>query len=483
MMNNQNYIPMTFDKSHIITLGRRMYKESINLIRELVNNSYDADATRVDIELTQNKISVIDNGSGMQLEDLHNYFKIGSQVKKNLKITPKYKRKVIGEIGIGKFSSLGATNKFELVTKKGNFKARIIFDQIEFQRSLDNWEIPYELLQPHRDETDGTRITLYDIEQNFTPQEIADRLRTSVPLDAKNFEVFINGKKIEPIFIKGKRVFIDLNSSFGKITGQLIISDKALPFSEIGIICTVKDVMITRSLFGFEDYGHGSRRITGKVNADFLEFTSDRSDFLINTSEYKEFYKLMREEVKKIIKQLKSREDEKKILQSRRALSKATQILRNTFQKLPEYLKDMKVAVSKTHTGKSEEENVVSYNWRPKRENEKESEVSTQHRKKHYNIAHITPATESKVLKNIRTDLGFNFGFVNEGENGPPSYYYGNTIYVNRQHTLYVKNSKNIDEETKHLVQILIAEAIMLTQPADLRQYYERQIDALTIAY
>ena len=482
-MKNNHSIPMTFDKSHIVTLGRRMYKESINLIRELVNNSYDADATRVDIELTQNKISVSDDGSGMNLDDLHNYFKIGSQVKKSLKVTPKYQRKIIGEIGIGKFSSLGASNKFELITKKGNFKSRIIFDQDEFQKSLDNWEVPFELLKPKIDEPDGTKVILYDIEQQFTPQEIADRLRTSVPLDAKNFEVYINGKKIDPVFIKGKRTSISIECQFGQISGQLIISDKALPFTEIGIVCTVKGVMINRSLFGFEDYGHGSRRITGKINADFLDFTSDRSDFLINTPQYKEFYKLMREEVKKLIHQLKSKEDEKKIMQSRRALSKATQLLRKTFQKLPEYLKEMKVAVSKSHSGISDEEDVLSSSWRMKKDKTQETKTKTNPGKKHYNIAHITPATESKVLKNIRTDLGFNFGFVNEGENGPPSYYYGDTIYVNRQHSLYIRNAKNIDDETRHLVQILIAEAIMLTNPADLRQYYERQIEVLTVAY
>ena len=74
-------IPIIFDKSHIITLGKKMYTKSIDLIRELVNNSYDADATEVRITLLKDKIIVEDNGSGMAYEDLEQYFTIGSKEK------------------------------------------------------------------------------------------------------------------------------------------------------------------------------------------------------------------------------------------------------------------------------------------------------------------------------------------------------------------------------------------------------------------
>ena len=49
------YLPVTVDKSHLITIGERLYSESIELIRELVNNAYDAVVydlcVRVDIEI------------------------------------------------------------------------------------------------------------------------------------------------------------------------------------------------------------------------------------------------------------------------------------------------------------------------------------------------------------------------------------------------------------------------------------------------
>ncbi len=54
------YLPVTVDKSHLITIGERLYSESIELIRELVNNAYDADATEVDIKITDESIEVKD---------------------------------------------------------------------------------------------------------------------------------------------------------------------------------------------------------------------------------------------------------------------------------------------------------------------------------------------------------------------------------------------------------------------------------------
>jgi len=40
-----NTLKVTVDKSHIVTIGEKLYGESVELIRELVNNAYDADAT------------------------------------------------------------------------------------------------------------------------------------------------------------------------------------------------------------------------------------------------------------------------------------------------------------------------------------------------------------------------------------------------------------------------------------------------------
>lgn len=64
-MANQSTIPITFDKSHLATIGSRLYSESLDLIRELVANAYDADATKVKITTIEDGLVVEDNGEGM----------------------------------------------------------------------------------------------------------------------------------------------------------------------------------------------------------------------------------------------------------------------------------------------------------------------------------------------------------------------------------------------------------------------------------
>jgi len=136
-----DYIPVKFDKSHLVTIGTRLYSESLDFIRELVANAYDADATWVKISLLENGLIIEDNGEGMDREGLKQYFTIGSLYKKTNTISPKFKRNRIGEFGIGKFSVLSFCSRFELFTKKNSYAATVVFDRNDFEQK-DNWNIP-----------------------------------------------------------------------------------------------------------------------------------------------------------------------------------------------------------------------------------------------------------------------------------------------------------------------------------------------------
>lgn len=65
MSQTPQKIKVTVDKSHLFTLSEKMYWESIEFIRELVSSAYDADATEVFVMIGDDKITVKDNGSGM----------------------------------------------------------------------------------------------------------------------------------------------------------------------------------------------------------------------------------------------------------------------------------------------------------------------------------------------------------------------------------------------------------------------------------
>jgi len=478
-------IDVIFDKSHITTLGKKMYAKSIDLIRELVNNSYDADASKVNILLTKSKIEVEDNGSGMDLSGLRQYFTIGSQEKVINSISSKYKRKRIGELGIGKFASLGVASKFEVITQRADFAASVVFDQHEWDNYQSDWSVPCKVSNIPLLDHEGTKISLYDIKQDFSPQEVANRLRVSVPIDSPNFAVSINDELIEPIFIEGRRFKIEITTIYGIILGQLVLANKPLSSKAMGVECCVKNVMISKSLFGYEHYGHGINLISGKVNADFLPFTASRNNFIESSEEYKLFFKQMREKVKDVINIIQNRQKDKDIQQSFEALKKASNLLRKAFKNAPDLFPKSKVHVTDGHSDvKQDDESVISSPIKSETKSNKglRRRAKTDKRGER-SQAHINPLFEHKVIKKLRTDFGFAFAFTEDDENGPPSYFANDTIFINREHKLYKFYSKDVEAEVSHLVRLISSEAIFLTNPADMRQAYEKQIEMLSAIY
>ncbi|MDD5041389.1 MAG: ATP-binding protein [Candidatus Peribacteraceae bacterium] len=90
-MSMPDEIQIRFDKSHLVTIGERLYGESLELLRELISNAYDADAENVWIEAVPDRLSVRDDGWGMDEAGLREYFNIGSQNKKIAPLSPRFR--------------------------------------------------------------------------------------------------------------------------------------------------------------------------------------------------------------------------------------------------------------------------------------------------------------------------------------------------------------------------------------------------------
>src|SRR5262245_50295573 len=188
----RSYLPVTVDKSHLVTIGERLYTESIELIRELVNNAYDADATEVKVTVSLDSVSVEDNGTGMDLEGLQQYFVIGSQEKLLRPKSPLFKRDRIGQFGIGKFATLSACQRFTVFTQKENFAARVVFDKDEWSQELGEWRLPMEIISSDPQRTNGTTVTLQGLTKQFLPEDVERKIVEGVPLKAPHFAVFLN---------------------------------------------------------------------------------------------------------------------------------------------------------------------------------------------------------------------------------------------------------------------------------------------------
>ena len=76
-MGVTEFLPVTVDRTHLIVIGEKLYSRSLELVRELVNNGYDADATEVRADFRPDEIVVADDGSGMDRDGLLRYFQVG----------------------------------------------------------------------------------------------------------------------------------------------------------------------------------------------------------------------------------------------------------------------------------------------------------------------------------------------------------------------------------------------------------------------
>jgi signal transduction histidine kinase len=174
----------SIDARLILQLGRDSIKNHTTALTELVKNAYDADATKVDVEIRQNYIRVADNGFGMTENEINkNWLVIGYSEKRNSKKSEKGRRKT-GEKGIGRIATDRLGKIVELKTKSllDDIQGlRIDWEQFDVdKKSLDSIEIgeienPTVNLPKREDgKFSGTEIIITDLREKWTPQNIQD---------------------------------------------------------------------------------------------------------------------------------------------------------------------------------------------------------------------------------------------------------------------------------------------------------------------
>lgn len=131
---------MTISRLTVDKLGVRLYDKVSAVIAELVANSYDADATEVQIlapmdELLATKqqgvlrdkgyvIEVRDNGVGMTPDEVNAfYLRVGAERRNDPRRGDRsrvFKRKVMGRKGVGKLAPFGICQEIEVITSGGD---------------------------------------------------------------------------------------------------------------------------------------------------------------------------------------------------------------------------------------------------------------------------------------------------------------------------------------------------------------------------
>ena len=145
----------------IRTLGEELISNEVVAVIELVKNAYDADATHVLIRFTgplepgKGRIEVIDNGHGMELKTVETVWMEPATPSKRGKLrrTDRFKRRFLGEKGIGRFASSRLANELEVISRKRSAAKEVygIFDWRQFddeKKYLDEILILWEERAP-----------------------------------------------------------------------------------------------------------------------------------------------------------------------------------------------------------------------------------------------------------------------------------------------------------------------------------------------
>jgi len=327
-------IRITFEKSHLVTIGEKLYGESLELLRELIANAYDADATEVHVDLNPERLAVRDDGSGMDEEGLREFFRIGSQGKLRDPVSPRFRRKRVGQFGIGKFATLAACRRFRVFTQRNGFAAEAVFDKDAFAEN-DAWDIPLTRKDWNVHRGNGATVTLEELTKSFALPEIERAIRERFPLDSPSFALFLNGVRIQPRTIPGRKFEVFADTQYGEIRGELVLPNTAIKDAEIpGIECTVRGIVICRSTFAMD--APLIQKMRGRIEADFLPITSDRSRFIADTPEYALFTKIMQRELKKIQRQVRDLEERKERAKADETLKDTLLRMRRAIRKNPD---------------------------------------------------------------------------------------------------------------------------------------------------
>lgn len=463
-----------------------MYVEAVELLRELVANAYDADATEVHVRTTSDSISVEDNGNGMNKRGLEQYFNIGSDFKRRESLSPKFGRKRIGQFGIGKFATLAAADEFTIETRRGDWIYRVVFNKQEWD-AHPNWELPIERREAGPFDHQGTHILLTQLRKQFSETDIERHLKNTVPLRAKKFAVYVNNKPISPRSIPGKTITFTQETIWGPIEGEFIIALNPRDIEHLGIECRVKQVLICYETFNLEaEFSALLRRITGSVNADFLPITSSRTDFIRDSAEWKMFSSVASARLISFLRELKKQRDYRRVERMQNELREVMNEIRQALERNPTLTPIGKVLAMRKKKRqpavvadtvaepRPESQKVATETLAPEEQLEK-SETPSPPR---------AGSPRASVTRRMRVaKLGITVQIAPLGETNLEVTSDGNLVIVNEEHPLYVTASREHGRLHQHLLRVITREVVLMKRlRLSAREAFDMQSKLLTDA-
>lgn len=303
-MRDKNIVIMTValkvHPSFFREFATKTWVSPADVIKELIENAFDEDATRVLITILNDHSISIEDNAGMDESEIQKFLLLGSPHKKVDSISPKLKRVRTGRYGTGRLSFLTSFEKMKIRTRKGNYNKSFLIDTKSLDGLFTGKSNLREIGEP-RLSRDGTEIIVSDAKSLVDVSRLIKEIRKLAVLRHPLFEVYIkksanfkewnfsDAELIKVPEIQGHKIPLSLDK--GNIVGEITVARRPLTEDERGIAVMVGGHIVMRTLFGFDTK---IPRVTGFVRCDSLTSRFADKSAIIEDNEFETFSSLMK---------------------------------------------------------------------------------------------------------------------------------------------------------------------------------------------
>lgn len=233
----QNY-SFSVDAELLRELGERLVGKPHIALAELIKNSYDADATHVEIWYTGDDIEVVDDGHGMSRADfLNRWMRLGTTQKRVERYSPLFRRPLTGSKGVGRLAvqllAHETTVRSTTPDGVGGVEANVDWRTIRGSADLESVTVAvreqttsksFANNSPH-----GVSVHLRHLTDNWDAASFAEvaqeiwALRPPFASDAKDgmsVSLYADDEKIEGTFDNQMSAILDIWN--GRVLGELL---------------------------------------------------------------------------------------------------------------------------------------------------------------------------------------------------------------------------------------------------------------------
>jgi hypothetical protein len=270
------------------------------IVKELIENAFDEDATKVLVTLLKNGTVIVEDDAGMNPEAMEKFLILGSPHKKQESISPRLKRIRTGRYGTGRLSFLTSFDNMKIRTRRDDFTKSILIDGNTLDK-LFRGNVELEDIKEPTLDRNGTELTMKNSKVAIDIFRLTKEIRKLAILRHPLFEVYIKEAEnftewnfsgaqiIKAPEIQGHKIPVNIDN--GRISGEIVIARRPLSEDERGIAIMVGNHIVTRDNFGFDTKFN---RVTGYIRCDTLTSRFADKSALIEDEEYLRFNQAIR---------------------------------------------------------------------------------------------------------------------------------------------------------------------------------------------